>query len=852
MRIERVVIENCGGVSGTFRFPSRGLALGAAPNEGGKTVLTAAIAAALYGESALRPFAALSPSHPACPGDSTWVMLHLALDSGESLVVARDLGAGSVQVTDSAGTDVTARYRGATESQELGEVMLGLTREEFEDTVIVNLQNLRGVFGNPHLVALLERGEEDARGESAPTEDADGESPRAESGAGNPDAESFGVGSTAGGTASRGSTPPVSREPIPESDEDFRIVRSPSVEFGMLSDEKVSETFGDDASADEAAVPDASDDDSGAAESAPPLEGPAAELHRLKSERNRLEGEFERKSEELRRHSERTQELQAYLDRVGAITSSEPHDVERLGQLVELMRKTQEKERQREGDEKEFRRKIDEKGLRAERLEELERVFTGLDPADREFLDGYRQGDTIRRGNHALVKSESRLDETRLTEITSARDKGTRLAVAPLLVAAAAFGGRLVLQFLPVSFLDPQAFLLLGILMVVVGLTIFARAKNLHEKERRTLLESHEQKRTQLAAFEKEERHIAGRLAAVSEAHGIADPQELLTSFEEWIEHRTEARTLASFAKRHRELEEEAGTLREKLGSFAPTENGGASTLSSGLGDWEALYQEYRQTSEAREEIASADETAAHFESELADLESERAAVTDAIADLLLSVGLDADKDPDEAIEILALRGRSFSVTHPSDADSAAETDEIDLMPRRDPSQPAFWQAPLSARIEAIARRFLPNIRGVEIDSCLCPRLRLTADGPELELSELTARLSAASLDQLCLALRLAIVENLSSHGETLPVLLDDPLVRADDARHDRALEFLVEDASHRYQVVLLTCHEVRARWFLHQYPKLREAVSSITSQDEAEGGAPSATLAWAALASPS
>ena len=275
------------------------------------------------------------------------------------------------------------------------------------------------------------------------------------------------------------------------------------------------------------------------------------------------------------------------------------------------------------------------------------------------------------------------------------------------------------------------------------------------------------------------------------------------------------------------------------------------STCGGGLANWEALYDEYQQTSEARDKLASAEETAARLEAELTDLESQRAAVADAIGDLLASAGLDPDKDADEAVEILALRGGSFSVTHPSDAESSAEADEIDLTPRRDPSRPASWQASLSARVEAILRRFLPQARDVEVDGRLCPRLRLTPQGRQLELSDLTGRLSAASLDQVCLALRLAIVENLSSRGESLPVLLDDPLVRADDARHDRALKFLVEDAGHRYQVVLLTCHEVRARWFLHQHPQLREAVSSITSHDETEGSVAAAGLAWAALSSP-
>jgi uncharacterized protein YhaN len=83
-------------------------------------------------------------------------------------------------------------------------------------------------------------------------------------------------------------------------------------------------------------------------------------------------------------------------------------------------------------------------------------------------------------------------------------------------------------------------------------------------------------------------------------------------------------------------------------------------------------------------------------------------------------------------------------------------------------------------------------------------------------------------VDQVCLALRLAIVETPSPSGETVPTFLDDPLVRADDARHDCALRFLVEDASERGQILLMTAHEVRVKWFLHQFPQLRDRVTSI------------------------
>jgi hypothetical protein len=62
-------------------------------------------------------------------------------------------------------------------------------------------------------------------------------------------------------------------------------------------------------------------------------------------------------------------------------------------------------------------------------------------------------------------------------------------------------------------------------------------------------------------------------------------------------------------------------------------------------------------------------------------------------------------------------------------------------------------------------------------------------------------------------------------------VFLDDPFVRADDARHDRGVSFLVEDASTRNQIVLMTSHEVRTRWYLHQHPRHRDALVPLSGR---------------------
>jgi uncharacterized protein YhaN len=66
--------------------------------------------------------------------------------------------------------------------------------------------------------------------------------------------------------------------------------------------------------------------------------------------------------------------------------------------------------------------------------------------------------------------------------------------------------------------------------------------------------------------------------------------------------------------------------------------------------------------------------------------------------------------------------------------------------------------------------------------------------------------LSRGTRDQLYLCLRLALADEITAGGESLPLILDDPLVNFDDRRLEESLRLLVELAGRR-QVFLLTCH---------------------------------------------
>ncbi|GBR53565.1 DNA repair ATPase-like protein [Neokomagataea thailandica NBRC 106555] len=109
--------------------------------------------------------------------------------------------------------------------------------------------------------------------------------------------------------------------------------------------------------------------------------------------------------------------------------------------------------------------------------------------------------------------------------------------------------------------------------------------------------------------------------------------------------------------------------------------------------------------------------------------------------------------------------------------------------------------APVARRAKAYIEKILPN----------------TAPGfdENLKLAHLTRGLTAEESDdlskgtqeQLAVIVRLAFADILQQQGQAVSLILDDPLVYADDARLELMLDML-EEASGRLQIIILTCRE--------------------------------------------
>ena len=90
---------------------------------------------------------------------------------------------------------------------------------------------------------------------------------------------------------------------------------------------------------------------------------------------------------------------------------------------------------------------------------------------------------------------------------------------------------------------------------------------------------------------------------------------------------------------------------------------------------------------------------------------------------------------------------------------------------------------------------------------------RLSAEPADEGVYREAELLSAGALDQLYLAVRLAICDLVLPPEKTVPIVLDDALANFDDSRCAAALRYLKEAARGR-QILLFTCHSREADFF--------------------------------------
>ena len=147
-------------------------------------------------------------------------------------------------------------------------------------------------------------------------------------------------------------------------------------------------------------------------------------------------------------------------------------------------------------------------------------------------------------------------------------------------------------------------------------------------------------------------------------------------------------------------------------------------------------------------------------------------------------------------------------------AQKQAEYDAIALAMESLQSANAALQNRFSPALSRRAGELFSRLTGGKYESVLLDRTFSAQAGETGEsVSHDAQLLSLGTLDQLYLAVRLAICESALPADDPPPIVLDDALVRFDDERCRAALELLLEESKSR-QILLFTCQHRESAYF--------------------------------------
>jgi len=251
-----------------------------------------------------------------------------------------------------------------------------------------------------------------------------------------------------------------------------------------------------------------------------------------------------------------------------------------------------------------------------------------------------------------------------------------------------------------------------------------------------------------------------------------------------------EYRTLAAQAREYREARIKRASLEEQLDTLL------------GNDTFESLRESVQQQNEGEQlllEDGSALKTA--FEETKSELEAR----SNEIHSLELAIaercaGLRSINEIEEERAAVAQRVEDFELELEAAAHAAAIIEEVAL----------DRHARIAPNLANTASHYLRHItNGAYSELVLNKNLQITVRIPQTDKLNTSPEknLSKGTVDQIYLALRLALVTTLCQEGERLPMLLDDPFANYDDARLEQALRLLARlDALP--QILLFTCRE--------------------------------------------
>ncbi len=132
------------------------------------------------------------------------------------------------------------------------------------------------------------------------------------------------------------------------------------------------------------------------------------------------------------------------------------------------------------------------------------------------------------------------------------------------------------------------------------------------------------------------------------------------------------------------------------------------------------------------------------------------------------------------------------------------------------------WSPIFSEEFNNLVARFSSRLEfslSQELSLCAVER----GSGMPVATEDIAAYLSKGMRDQVYLSLRLLLAQRVAKN-ESIPVILDDPFINADDQRFIAGMEELREFSA-RKQIFVFTCHRLRHEQLCRQYPDYSEAL---------------------------
>ncbi len=135
------------------------------------------------------------------------------------------------------------------------------------------------------------------------------------------------------------------------------------------------------------------------------------------------------------------------------------------------------------------------------------------------------------------------------------------------------------------------------------------------------------------------------------------------------------------------------------------------------------------------------------------------------------------------------------------------------------------WSPLFSEEFNTLVSRFSSRLEfSLSQDLSLCAVER--ASGLPVASEDIAGYLSKGMRDQAYLSLRLLLSQRVAK-DESIPVILDDPFINADDSRFIAGMEELREFAAEK-QIFVFTCHQLRHEQLCRDYPDYSEALFEL------------------------